>query len=178
MQAARPGKISIRSKQRIIHLHHLPAYAFFIRLQHFAGAFVKLDAVAVVGNMAARDHDGRDFIFKPVQGHRRRRYLPAIHRAISHVLRRAANRFHHAARAGPEISAHRHALARAFDFANGFKVLEKTLRVRVTNLVRHRRGQPARAARAKRHAAARRGFLYRNLNRQNHCAVASFAFSA
>ena len=78
---------------------------------------------------------------------------------------------------GSHIPDDRNALARALDFANGFKVLEKSLRVGVTNFIRHCRRQPARTARAKRHTAAHHEFLNGNFHKQNYLATSAFDFS-
>ena len=157
-------EISIRAKERVVQFHNLAAHAFFIRLQNFAAAFVELDAVAVVGNVAARDHDRRNFIFKSEQRHGGRRGFSAIHRAITQIIRRTADGFHHAACAGPEIAANRDAFARALDFANGFKVLEKAFGVGVADGIGHGRSKTTRAAGAERHAALDHKFLDGNLH--------------
>ena len=170
-------KISIRAKERVVQFDDLAAHALLVRLQNFTAALVKFYSIAVVRNVATCDHNRGNFIFKSQQGDRRRRNFSAVHRAITQVVGSATDRFHHAAGAGSEIATDRHAFTRALDFANGFKVLEKSLRVGVTNFIRHCRRQPARTARAKRHTAAHHEFLNGNFHKQNYLATSAFDFS-
>ena len=148
-----PHEISVRTEQRVVQFDHLAAHPVLIGLQHFAGALVELDTVAVVGNVAAGDHDRREVPLEPEQRDGRRRDFPAVDGAVTQVIRRAAHRFYHAAGARPEIAADGHAAAGLREFADGHKVLQKTFGVGVTDEIRHRRRQPARAAGTERHAA-------------------------
>ena len=161
---SRRGKIAIRAKERVVQLHDLVAHALLVGLQHLARAFIELDAVAVVGDMAARDHDGRDAVFEAEQGHGGRGNFSAMHGAIAHILRRAADGRHHPAGAGAEIAAHSHPLARALKLAKGFEILQEAFGIGVTDRIGHGCGESARAAGAKRHPAARHEFLNRDFH--------------
>ena len=59
-------------------LHVLAGDAGFIGLEDFACAFVELDAVAVVGTVAAGDHDGGDAVDEAVEGDGGRRGFAAV----------------------------------------------------------------------------------------------------
>jgi hypothetical protein len=133
-------------KLTFCHLNLLTSYAFFIRLEDFAGALVELDPVSVRWNMAAGDHDGGDAPGETVKGDRGRRDPATIHRSIMHILNRAANGGHDPLSAGSEIPCHGDLAARTAQVANGLQVLNETLGVEIADAICHLDREPASAA--------------------------------
>ena len=89
-----------------------------------------------------------------IERHRRRRDVPAIHREVAPIRHRATHGRHNACRAGAQITRDGHPAFPPAQVADGFQVLEKAGGIAVTDGIRHRANQPARAAGAEFHAGS------------------------
>ena len=144
--------------------HGLPAHPRLVGFQHFARAAVELDAVAIVGNVAARHHQRGDAAGKGMQRQRRSGHKPAEFGHATHVADRTGAGGQDARRAGAQITGQRHRGARG-KFALFRHVAQEPGGIAVAHPVGHRHHQAARAAGAKGNAR----LLHQRPDRLCHC---------
>ena len=123
----------------------LARHAGLVRFQHFAGHAMELDAVAVVGNMAAGDHERGNAAPEGVMRERRRRNAAAKDGDAAGVADRLRAGAKNARRRGAQI-ARQSDLAAGGEFTELGEILQETQGVAVADAIRHGADQPARAA--------------------------------
>ena len=145
-QRARGVKHSLRQ------CHLLGLHARFVGLQHFTRHAVELDAVAVVRNMAARDHERRDLQRKRMQRQSRRRDVAAEKRHAALGLYGRCTRRQNARCTGPQVTRQGDLHARG-KLAHAGHMLQKSCRVGKAHGIRHGRHGAARTTGAERDTA-------------------------
>ena len=136
----------------VIRTDSLSQDAGLILFQNFAIGPVELDAVAIIGNVAAGDHERGHTLAKGPQGKRRRRDETTIDRLPAQIPHRLRTGGENAGRTGPQITRERHATS-GRPSATVCHELQKASGVGMAHPVGHGADKPARAAGAKGNAA-------------------------
>src|SRR6478609_656000 len=128
LRAGQGGTLGIEIRRQ---LDDLLFHTRFVALEQFTFGTIKLDAVAVVGDVTARHHDRRDLVLESVQRDGWRRHTPGIDRDAAVIGDRLHHCAHDARRARAKITGNGDAPA-ALDLSLTLQILEEAARIDVT----------------------------------------------
>ena len=155
-----------RIKQVSIDIEPLTTHPGLVVFQHLAVRAIEFDAVAVVRNMAAGDHQRGDRPAKGIQRKRGRWDQAAIDRIAAHITHAGRASRQNARAAGAQIAGQRHSHTRR-KFTQIGQMLQKSARIGVADVIGHRHDLAPRTTGAKLHARCSHYAIDRDLLRRH-----------